>query len=580
MRKKKLLIVTISTLPGLIFLLFVILVLNIYFLSVNLRQGKMNEAVHAAKNIAFLTGWEESLCSKESVLCRPLIPLKALRKSSLLIVEFSEVSQITGIIFQAVVSNQPDHIPTHLNEVNNRLPVLLEHSQELNALISSQNIKKLASLMGMSSDLIKFQYLLEEFSANSKAVYDLSQIFHELIGVGGKKHYTVLLQNNMEIRATGGFMGSFAQVFFENGGLSNYEVEDIYVPDGAIVGHVNPPAPIQEAFKQGWWRLRDSNWDPDFPTATQAIRWFFEKGGVDAGDGIIAINLSVVEEFFNIIGEINLPDYGQEVSRENLYSIAQFEAERDFFPGSTQKRNFLNSLSTNLFLNIEKINTNQLLQLLRVFQLQLHGKNIQINLKDSQKQKMISSLGWTGEMGWLKVEEITNDHFYSVESNLGANKANCCVVREVKQKAISESEYFQVYTEIKFLNQSPVERAKPPKYWGGDYKNYQRIYLSDKAILGSIFVDDKELGDLDVSAKMREGINLKEYGFFIEVPHLKEVKVRFSYKLPKETQDGYRLYVQKQPGLSGYWHTVEYINGEVTQQTKRLIDKNEIIQFK
>src|SRR3989344_469487 len=75
------------------------------------------------------------------------------------------------------------------------------------------------------------------------------------------KTYIVLLQNNTELRATGGFMGSYARIETDKAGIKKIEVQDIYQPDGQIAGHVEPPYPVQEAFRQGWWKLRDSNWD-------------------------------------------------------------------------------------------------------------------------------------------------------------------------------------------------------------------------------------------------------------------------------------------------------------------------------
>ena len=42
----------------------------------------------------------------------------------------------------------------------------------------------------------------------------------------------------------------------QESGVRSVEIKDIYVPDGQLVGHVDPPLPIQQAFGQGWWKLR------------------------------------------------------------------------------------------------------------------------------------------------------------------------------------------------------------------------------------------------------------------------------------------------------------------------------------
>ena len=107
------------------------------------------------------------------------------------------------------------------------------------------------------------------------------------------KDYVVLLQNNTELRATGGFMGSYARLRFRNGTLQSTKFEDIYEPDGQLYGYVKPPAPLDKAFENGSWKLRDSNWDPDFRVSAPQIAWFFSQGG-EVVDGLVALNLTTV----------------------------------------------------------------------------------------------------------------------------------------------------------------------------------------------------------------------------------------------------------------------------------------------
>src|SRR3989344_6988876 len=65
-------------------------------------------------------------------------------------------------------------------------------------------------------------------------VDQLGQIFDN-------KTYIVLLQNNRELRPSGGFMGSYARFKVQGSGLKEFTVQDIYVPDGQIAGHIDPP---------------------------------------------------------------------------------------------------------------------------------------------------------------------------------------------------------------------------------------------------------------------------------------------------------------------------------------------------
>ena len=82
-----------------------------------------------------------------------------------------------------------------------------------------------------------------------------------LLGFEKPINYFVLLQNNTEIRANGGFTGSYA-VFNVDKGDFTYRFQDIYVPDGQITNHITPPDAIQEAFKHGTWYTANFDYEP------------------------------------------------------------------------------------------------------------------------------------------------------------------------------------------------------------------------------------------------------------------------------------------------------------------------------
>jgi len=73
----------------------------------------------------------------------------------------------------------------------------------------------------------------------------------------------------MELRPTGGFIGSFGLLNFENGKLGNLNVNDIYAIDGQLKGHVAPPDELLHFLGQPNWYMRDSNWSPDFPISAE-----------------------------------------------------------------------------------------------------------------------------------------------------------------------------------------------------------------------------------------------------------------------------------------------------------------------
>ncbi|MDD5397161.1 MAG: DUF4012 domain-containing protein, partial [Candidatus Moranbacteria bacterium] len=85
-----------------------------------------------------------------------------------------------------------------------------------------------------------------------------SQIFADLLGGNGPRKYLFLFQNNSEMRATGGFIGSYGLLDIANGHIKNFFIDGIFNPDGQLKDRIVPPAPIQKISAN--WSMHDSNW--------------------------------------------------------------------------------------------------------------------------------------------------------------------------------------------------------------------------------------------------------------------------------------------------------------------------------
>ena len=74
-----------------------------------------------------------------------------------------------------------------------------------------------------------------------------SHIFVDLLGGNGPRKYLFLFQNNSEMRATGGFIGSYGVLDIANGHVKNFFVDGIFNPDGQLKDKIVPPEPIQKS---------------------------------------------------------------------------------------------------------------------------------------------------------------------------------------------------------------------------------------------------------------------------------------------------------------------------------------------
>lgn len=374
------------------------------------------------------------------------------------------------------------------------------------------------------------------------------------IAQDSKKTYLVLFQNSTELRPTGGFIGSYGLITFEKGKLLDFSVEDIYSADGQLQGFVEPPQPIKEFLGQNTWFFRDSNWDPDFSVSAERAEWFLQKTTNRNVDGTIAVNLPAVKFLLEATGPITLSDYNEEVTADNLFDRAEYRAEIDFFPGSTQKKDFLGALAREIFSRAQSGSAADLIKLAQASEAALEQKQILVFLHDADSQKQLGLQNWAGTLLRPSLaagdqRPVFGDYNFLVEANLGINKANYFLSRQIKhQLTILKNKEVLAVTTINYHNQSPAD-AWP----GGVYKSYLRQYLPAGSSLVSVKVDDKRLnlsGDVDTSAAGDKFI----LGFGVSVPVKGAAEVEITYRLPGALmgQNGFsRLAVvmPKQPGI-------------------------------
>jgi len=79
-------------------------------------------------------------------------------------------------------------------------------------------------------------------------------------------------------------------VEFKDGHIFSINHHDVDSLDAQLKGGVVPPKGIASYLNEKNWFLRDSNWDPDFPTSAVRAEWFIDKEIGESFDGVFAIN--------------------------------------------------------------------------------------------------------------------------------------------------------------------------------------------------------------------------------------------------------------------------------------------------
>ncbi len=400
----------------------------------------------------------------------------------------------------------------------------------------------------------------------------------EIIGLNGKKSYLVLLQNSNELRPTGGFIGSVARIDFEGGKLKKLEVQDVYAIDGSLKIHVEPPKEIKEDLGQNDWYLRDSNWEPDYPTAARQAAWFYgQETGVQV-DGVIAVNLPTIENLLDVIGPLNVSDYKETINSSNLFPKTIAYSEQGFFPGSQAKKNFLSALSTELFNQIFFVPKQNWPGIIRSLGRSFNEKQLLVYLADPKLFSYLVSENFAGALPRQGVfqDGRVDDFLAIVEANLGADKANYYLDRNIKlATGIGKEGEVSHILRISYTNKSPSA------VWpAGNYKNRLRIYLPFGTKL-----EKASWGEKDITNEVNTFVDYGRTGYsmLLELNPREQKTLVLNYQLAnrvsfKDNQAGYSLNIIKQAGTLHdplEWNLTYPINFKIQSSSTKKIGSQE-----
>lgn len=134
-----------------------------------------------------------------------------------------------------------------------------------------------------------------------------SKILPAMMGADGPRNYLVLIQNNAEIRATGGLPGALAVLHVEDGQI-RLEAQST----GSAMGRFTPAVDVDPVQTQIYSKrlgtfISDVNLTPDFPTAATAAKSMWEARQGTPVDGVIAVDPVVLAHILKASGPLTIP---------------------------------------------------------------------------------------------------------------------------------------------------------------------------------------------------------------------------------------------------------------------------------
>jgi hypothetical protein len=411
------------------------------------------------------------------------------------------------------VEQTSEEARVNLEDLYNRLGLVVAGLERIEFNSSLDHINRLVEL---KRDLPGWQKTIQ-------TGLHLMDVWPDLVSGTAPKQILIVIQNNGELRPTGGFIDGIALASFRNGSLVNLDFQDTYALDSKLQGFVAPPALLEKYLGESSWFLRDANWDPDFSRSAEQIAWFYEKETGIKADAVIGVNLSTLTSVLEVTGPITLDSRKETVSAVNLTDKLLFlsNAETD--------KEASNYPTLELFQIFgEKLSQGQvsLPALASILGKSVTNDQIQFFARDRDLQLKLERLNWTGSISakpcYSQFAEAgcVAETFALNEANIGINKVNFLLDRSLNQQvSIDEQGRLEHTIEVEYRNLSSTS-----SWPGGDYRALVRFYAPAGSQVEQISLNGLPIG-MEESVLAAPGIQEHAFPLLVRVGETVQLKI-------------------------------------------------------
>lgn len=389
----------------------------------------------------------------------------------------------------------------------------------------------------------------------------------------GPKTYLLLVQNEDELRPTGGFITAAGTLLLENGQVSGMNFEDSGDLDNWEKPYPVAPWQLRQYMNSPVLVFRDANWSPDFPTSALYAEHLYSYVRNHSVDGVIAFGQQMLVEILSVLGPIELENAPYPIGPDNIISYMRSEktrGEEDLDNPDWSNKDFINDIFALLLAKIFAGDV-QWEKLVDVLIKTLDERHLLLQLDNPSLTSLLARQGWDGA-----VQAGDGDFLMVVDSNIGFNKTNAVVQTRLTYD-VDLRDLVKPVSNLTVYHRNNSDSKVPCVQWGGitlegqgDYPvdrcywDYMRVYTAagtslheatPQAIPADWMIRRQAVPALvDILDEEIDGV--QGFGVLKVVPGDQSVATNFEFILPghiiKTQGDSknlvYSLRIQKQPG--------------------------------
>ena len=394
----------------------------------------------------------------------------------------------------------------------------------------------------------------------------------------GPKTYLLLVQNEDELRPTGGFITAAGNLVIQNGKILSLEFEGSGFQDNWDRPYPAAPWQLQEYMNSPVLIFRDANWFPNFSTAAQWAEYLYAYSHAHSVDGVIAFDQHMLVMLLQALGPLDVDGAAYPITAANVVSYMRQAKQPPTdgpIPADWTNKEFIGQIAEAVLQKLVRGQDLDWKTLSQVLLRALNEKHLLLRFDDPAVTELLTRRSWDGAVG-----ADSGDFLMVVDTNVGFNKTNAVVETNLAYDVdLSDPSSPKGSLSVFHTNHAsenvpciqwnsageiPDERSYPIDrcYW-----DYLRVYTREGTTLldaspqaipaGWMILEEAVPAHVDIlDADEEETNGLQGFGSLLVVPGGQTLSTAFQFALPQAVVSrgsdsnllSYRLKVGKQPG--------------------------------
>lgn len=319
-----------------------------------------------------------------------------------------------------------------------------------------------------------------------------AELVPAMLGGEGTRRYFLAVQNNAELRATGGFIGNWGELVAEGGRVRLERFGRTAELNRGVVGNGDDSVPAPADFLRRYQRFefattwQNVNMSPDFPTVARVIGELYPKSGGRTIDGVIAVDPLGLAAILRLTGPVPVAGWPQPLSSANVVDVTLRDAYERY--PDIRRVDFLGDVARATWRALTTADLPKPADIAKVLGPAAQRHHLLFYPFRPREAELLEDLGATGG-----VRPVRSDGFVLTTQNAGANKADYYLRRSVgldirlepiagRESRTPTRSVVSTKLRVELRNQAPSQgsilalRPSSPEFAFGENRSFVSIY--------------------------------------------------------------------------------------------------------